>query len=122
MLPFNPDPWRESCLIAKHDSGEHIASEVLPRLYLTDIFVARDEAKLTNLGITHIVSALDWKPNLPQAQSLRKLHIPLIDSVDQDILKHLTDTTSFISNALAEDPNSRVLVSPWWLLRLLPCS
>jgi atypical dual specificity phosphatase len=88
-----------------------MASEVLPRLYLTDLFTARDEAQLTNLGITHIVSVIERAPALPQTQSLRTLHIPLSDSADQDILTHLPAATSFIRNALTEDPNSRVLVS-----------
>ncbi len=89
----------------------HMASEVLPRLYLTDLFTARDEAQLTSLGITHVVSVIELPPTLPQTQSLRTLHIPLSDDADQDILTHLPVTTSFIRNALAEDPNSRVLVS-----------
>jgi hypothetical protein len=99
-----------------------MADEVLPRLYLSDLYIARDEAQLTSLGITHVVSVIERAPTLPHTQSLRTLHIPLSDNVDQDILTHLPVTTSFISNALAEDPNSRVLVSPWWLLRLFPCS
>ena len=88
-----------------------MASEVLPRLYLTDLFTARDEAQLTSLGITHIVSVIEHPPNLPQTHSLQTLHIPLSDSSDQDILAHLPATTSFIRNALAESPDSRVIVS-----------
>jgi len=88
------------------------ASEVLPRLYLTDLFTARNGAQLTILGITHILSVIDHAPNLPQTPSLQlqTLHIPLSDSPDQDILAHLPATTSFISNALAESPDSRVMV------------
>jgi len=89
----------------------HMSSEVLPRLYLTALFTPRDEAQLTSLGITHVVSVIELPPTLPQTQSLRTLHIPLSDDADQDILTHLPVTTSFIRNALAEDPNSRVLVS-----------
>ncbi|KAI0280849.1 protein-tyrosine phosphatase-like protein [Russula aff. rugulosa BPL654] len=87
-----------------------MADEVLPRLYLSDLYIARDEAQLTSLGITHVVSVIERAPTLPHTQSLRTLHIPLSDNADQDILTHLPVTTSFISNALAEDPNSRVLV------------
>jgi atypical dual specificity phosphatase len=124
MLSFNPQPWQSSLIAAAQQrSGRrphlrrgHMASEVLPRLYLTDLFTARDEAQLTSLGITHIVSVIECAPTLPPTQSLRTLHIPLSDNSDQDILTHLPVATSFISNALAEDPNSRVLVSSWWLL------
>jgi len=99
-----------------------MANEVLPRLYLTDLVTARDEAQLTSLGITHVVSVIELAPTFPQTQSLRTLHIPLSDRMDEDILTHLPVTTSFIRDALAEDPNSRVLVSPWWLACLFPCS
>jgi len=92
-----------------------MASEVLPRLYLTDLFTARDEAQLTSLGITHVVSVIEHAPIFPKTQSLRTLHIPLSDSSDEDILAHLPVATSFIRNALAEDPDSRVMVSIWWL-------
>jgi atypical dual specificity phosphatase len=131
MLSFNPQPWQTSLIAAAQQrSGRRpslrrahtMASEVLPRLYLTDLFTARDEAQLTSLGITHVVSVIEHAPTLPQTQSLRTLHIPLSDNADQDILTHLPVATSFIRNALAEDPNSRVLVSSWWLLRLSPCS
>ncbi len=138
MHSSNPQSWQRSLIAsaaaqaAQQRSGRRaplrrigsgrIASEVLPRLYLTDLFTARDESQLTSLGITHVVSVIERAPTLPQTQSLRTLHIPLSDNANQDILTHLPDTTSFISNALTEDPNSRVLVSPWWLLCLFPCS
>ncbi len=129
MLSFNPQPWQTSLIAAAQQRsgrrvtlrrGHMMASEVLPRLYLTDLFTARDEAQLTSLGITHVVSVIEHAPTLPQTQSLRTLHIPLSDNADQDILTHLPVATSFISNALAEDPNARVLVSSWSLLRLFP--
>jgi atypical dual specificity phosphatase len=98
------------------------ASEVLPRLFLTDIFTAHDEAQLTSLGITHVISVIECAPTLSQTRSLHMLHIPLSDKPNEDILTHFPVATSFIGNALAEDPNSRVLVSFWWLLRPFPCS
>ncbi|KAI0306086.1 protein-tyrosine phosphatase-like protein [Multifurca ochricompacta] len=73
-------------------------------------FTARDEAQLTSLGITHVVSVIEHPPKFPQTHLLRTLHIPLSDSSDQDILIHLPATTSFIRDALAESPDSRVLV------------
>lgn len=127
MLSFNTQPWQTSLIAAAQQrSGRRpsfrrrpSASEVLPRLYLTDLFTARDEAQLTSLGITHVVSVIEHAPTLPQTQSLRTLHIPLSDSSDQDILAHLPVATSFIRNALAESPDSRVLVScPGSVMRL----
>ncbi|KAH9983943.1 protein-tyrosine phosphatase-like protein, partial [Russula vinacea] len=118
MLSLDTQPWQTSLIAAAQQrSGRrpsslrgHTASEVLPRLYLTDLFTARDNAQLTHLGITHVVSVLEHAPGFPQAWSLQTLHIPLSDSSDQDILAHLPVATSFIRNALAESPDSRVLV------------
>ena len=119
MLSFDTQPWQTSLIAAAQQRNgrrpsflrRHTASEVLPRLYLTDLFTARDEAQLSSLGITHVVSVIEHAPILPQTVSLRTLHIPLSDSSDQDILAHLPVATSFIRNALAESPDSRVLVS-----------
>jgi atypical dual specificity phosphatase len=123
MLSVDTQPWQTSLIAAAQQrSGRrpslrrgHSASEVLPRLYLTDLFTARDEAQLTYLGITHVVSVIEHAPILPETHSLRTLHIPLSDSSDQDILAHLPVAISFIHNALAEGPDSRVLVSIRWL-------
>jgi atypical dual specificity phosphatase len=122
MLSLNTPPWQMSLLAAAQQRigrrasvGRRLtASEVLPRLYLTDLFTARDETQLAELGITHVVSVLEQPPKFPQTHPLRTLHIPLSDSSDQDILAHLPVTTSFIRNALAESPDSRVLVSVSW--------
>jgi atypical dual specificity phosphatase len=121
MLSFNIQNLQTSLLAAVQQHGGRrgtpsvfergrTASEVLPRLYLTDLFTARDEEQLNALGITHVVSVIEQAPVLPQ-KSLRTLHIPLSDTSDQDILVHLPLTTSFIRDALAESPDSRVLVS-----------
>jgi atypical dual specificity phosphatase len=129
MLSFNgPGPtWQTSVpATAQQSSTQRLslfpastASEVLPRLYLTNLFTARDEAQLTSLGITHVVSVIERAPNFPQTRSLQTLHIPLSDSSDEDILTHLPTTTSFIRNALEESPDSRVMVC---VRRLLLCA
>ena len=87
------------------------ANEVIPRVYLTDLFTARNETQLSALGITHVVSVLEHAPRFPETHSLRTLHIPLSDSAYEDILAHLPTTTAFIRDALAESPDSRVMVS-----------
>lgn len=126
MLSFDTPPWQTSLLAAAQQRrgrrasvGRGVsASEVVPRLYLTDLFTARDESQLSELGITHVVSVLERPPKFPETHSLQTLHIPLSDSSDQDILAHLPVTTSFIRNALAESPDSRVLVSVYWCPRV----
>jgi len=117
MLSFNTSPWQAFVLATAQQRGgggpsylRRVASEVLPRLYLTDFHTACNEENLTSLGITHVVSVIESAPIFLQTLPLRTLHIPLSDQPNQDILTHLPVTTSFIRDALAESPDSRVLV------------
>jgi atypical dual specificity phosphatase len=72
---------------------------------------ARDSNALSTLGITHVVSALEHAPVLPDSISAqRRLHVCIADRSDVDILRHFEETTAFIRKALAEDDNHRVLV------------
>jgi len=87
-----------------------IASKIAPRLYLTCLATAKDVTQLANLGITHVVSAMEDAPTFPPTYPLRTLHISISDYDGEDILTHLPSTTSFIRGALAESPKNRVLV------------
>ncbi|KAI0272299.1 protein-tyrosine phosphatase-like protein [Gloeopeniophorella convolvens] len=89
---------------------KRVASRIAPRLYLTDLHTACDPVQLTNLGITHVVSAIEEAPTFPASCRLRTLHIPVSDHAGEDILQYLSTTTSFIRGALAESPDARVLV------------
>ena len=122
LSSFDAPTWQTSLIDAarqrngRHGSGPSFelgrkASEVLPRVYLTDLFTARNETQLSTLGITHVISVIEDAPVFPQTHLLRTLHIPLSDSADENILAYLPATTSFIRDALAESPDSRVIVS-----------
>ena len=134
MPSFN-SPTAETVLAAAQQLGGRIetslsheidrwraVSEVLPRLYLTDVLTACNEKKLASLGITHVVSVLEYMPKYPQTHKLRTLHIPLSDTIFSDILTHLPTTTSFIHDALSESPDSRVMVSDATIHRVFVCS
>ncbi|EIN09578.1 phosphotyrosine protein, partial [Punctularia strigosozonata HHB-11173 SS5] len=84
------------------------ASEILPRLYLSDFLTALDDSELARLGITHVVSVLRTAPTFPA--HIRTLHVEIDDIATEDILAHLAVTTAFIKDALAEGPNTKVLV------------
>jgi len=110
-------PGWQSALLSKtkkHDQEpEHVfgpsASEIVPRLYLSNFFFARSAESLRSEGITHVVSVLEQVPVYgPFLKGT--LHIPLEDTSDADILRHLNTTTEFIKAALAESPDHRVLV------------
>ena len=57
--------------------------EIIPRLYLGDLFHVTDESILTRLGITHVVSVLETSPSFNFTNGLGdrliKLHISLRD-------------------------------------------
>ncbi|KZP21058.1 phosphatases II [Athelia psychrophila] len=84
------------------------ASLILPRLYLSDFFTARDEEEMEKLGITHMVSVMEAMPT--KMPEMIRHHVPIQDRWTVDILQHLDGTTEFIREALAEDPANKVLV------------
>lgn len=84
------------------------ASLILPRVYLSDFFTARDEKKMTELGITHMVSVMENTPTT--MPNMIRHHVPIADRWNEDILKYLDGTTEFIETALAENETNQVLV------------
>jgi atypical dual specificity phosphatase len=97
-------------------ANKRVASKITPRLYLTCLATAKDVTQLAELGITHVVSAIEKAPTFPSTYPLRTLHVSVSDYDGEDILSHLPATTSFIRGALAESPENRVLVRTLWLL------
>ncbi|KAI0286099.1 protein-tyrosine phosphatase-like protein [Russula aff. rugulosa BPL654] len=91
-------------------SNKRVASKIAPRLYLTCLATAKDVTQLADLGITHVVSAIENAPTFPSTYPLRTLHVSISDYDGEDILSHLPVTTSFIRGALAENPKNRILV------------
>lgn len=104
---------------------------IIPRLYLCDLHTAQDPAVSTSLGITHIVSVLDFHPTFShEMHHIKKMHVRMSDNFREKITPHLDDTTAFIREAL-EDSESKVLVrltpsrpkkttSARWLLNYVP--
>ncbi|KAG6850795.1 hypothetical protein H0H93_008833 [Arthromyces matolae] len=119
MLSFTTPKWRaalnpvtpsQNHLRSRLGFG-HVASLIVPRLYLSNAGTARDPDVLAHLGITHVVSILDYWPSIPDIISQEhKLHISLPDTPDTDILSHLPTTTTFITSALSENEENKVLV------------
>jgi len=119
MLAFT-SPGIQSSLVVRSAStirpGDRLAvgreaSLIIPRLYLANLFTAQDEKQLSALGITHVLSVLEDPPVLPRSMPhLKTLHIPVADSPNADLLRHLDETTAFIKSALAESGENKVLV------------
>lgn len=83
-------------------------SEIIPRLYISDLSSAESRTTLSSLGITHVVTAMRGTVALPVP--VAHLHIPLDDFPFAELVAHLPATTSFITDALTRNPASKVLV------------
>ncbi len=126
MLSFPVAAWDSSFKAAGivrgprlGDSNGRLASQITPRLHLSDYRTARDAQKLEELGISHIISLLEFPPDLPEIiPADRRLHIAVADDPKADILKHLGTTTSFIIAAFNENTSNKVLVCSSYLVTL----
>lgn len=89
------------------------ADLIVPRVYLSGLRAAQDAAVAASLGITHIVSILDFHPTFPdEMRHIKKIHVMLSDSFRERITPHLDDTTAFIREALESNSENKVLVCP----------
>jgi len=100
------------------------ASLITPQLYISDYWTAHNNAKLKELGITQVISLFAKNDRVPDLQEYdipadRRLHIDIADSHYADILKHLEMTTAFITAAIGEDKNTKVLVCQVHSARIL---
>lgn len=86
------------------------ATEIIPRVYLSDLGTAQSRATLAALGITHVVSVMHGSVDLPYDVFARTMQVPIADMPFADLLPHLENTSKFIQDALASSPNARVLV------------
>ncbi|KAJ8094439.1 hypothetical protein AAF712_005799 [Marasmius tenuissimus] len=85
----------------------HGPSLIVPQLYLSDYFSANDEAQLSKLGITHVISVMEYDVQIPDIiQEGNRIHIRIPDKPDADILTHLERTTEFIRLALMNARNN----------------
>jgi atypical dual specificity phosphatase len=88
------------------------ASLVVPRLYLSGYQVVCDAEEMKSLGITHVISILDFEPDISDIiEKDNKLHITLSDLATEDLIQHFSRTTEFIERVLEENDTNRILVS-----------
>jgi atypical dual specificity phosphatase len=86
-----------------------LVTEIIPRLYISDLYSAEDPALLSALGITHVLSTMPGYIAIPAHLALRHAQIPLDDLPFSELVAHLPKSTAFLRDAL-RDPNARVLV------------
>ena len=75
------------------------ASEIIPGLFVSDLYTATSPAVLSRLGVTHVLSVLRT-PGLTFPQPLQHLTIPIDDTSDAFLLDHLDDAVRWIRDAL----------------------
>jgi atypical dual specificity phosphatase len=85
-------------------------SEILPRLYISDLQTAEDAAALSALGITHVLSAMPGHVALPPVLVGHAEQVPLHDTPFAELAAHLPRTTHYISRALRSSSDARILV------------
>jgi atypical dual specificity phosphatase len=87
------------------------ASEILPRLYISDLSFAENPACLSSYGITHILSTLPDNIHIPPLHPPpHRLQIKIEDFPFAELAAHLPTTTAWIRDAIMSSPDARVLV------------
>lgn len=116
MLSFPSQKWQTAMLATKVSANSYAglklgkASLITKSLFLSDYYTARDKKELEQLGITHVVSVIEYDPEIPDCiPESNKLWITLADRPNADMLSHLPVSTAFITEAL-KDPSNKVLV------------
>ncbi|RDB23888.1 Tyrosine-protein phosphatase yvh1 [Hypsizygus marmoreus] len=113
MLSFPAPRWQISSRSnsVPRPRYDRTASLIAPRVYLSDLATACDSEELKRLGITHVISVLEYDITIPDhIPEECKLQIRIADKSDVDILTHLPGTTEFITSALAVNETNKVLV------------
>lgn len=112
--PDNPPPSASPFSPTYTNQPSRNASEIIPRLYISDLSFAENPVCLAQYKVTHILSTLPDKifqppPTLLPVQPAR-LQIRVEDLPFAELAAHLPTTTAWIRDALARDPQARVLV------------
>ncbi|KXN87187.1 Dual specificity protein phosphatase 26 [Leucoagaricus sp. SymC.cos] len=110
----NPPPSASPFSPTYTNQPSRNASEIIPRLYISDLSFAENPVCLAQYKITHILSTLPDKifrppPTLLPVQPAR-LQIEVEDLPFAELAAHLPTTTAWIREALSRDPQARVLV------------
>ncbi|KAL0946438.1 hypothetical protein HGRIS_012661 [Hohenbuehelia grisea] len=101
-------PTSASHRISRSNATER-PSEVVPRLFISDLSTAESAPALRALGITHILSTMRGYVAVPPDVPVARAQVPLEDMPFAELAAHLPATTAFLRDALA-NPGARVLV------------
>lgn len=106
-------PSTTSCKHSNHPPVFDLPTEIIPRLYISDIYSAENAHTLDSFGITHVLSAMCGTVVIPHHTTsgthIKHCKIPLVDTPFSELAGFLPTSTSFVREAL-RDENARVLV------------
>lgn len=118
MISFPSTSWQSS-LIQKTTSRRprndedpshgRAATAITPRLYLTDYHTARTPGNLARLGVTHVVSAIDFDITDVFPPHVQVFHVPVRDLAEEQICGWFDPVVEFIKEALDKE-DTKVLV------------
>src|ERR1700722_9455107 len=77
------------------------ASEILPRLYLSDMYTATDPLTIKRLEITHVLSVVQ-DPWHRYPRNITHICLPIHDLPSSNIGRYLNDSVAWIKRALDE--------------------
>ncbi|KAJ7243921.1 protein-tyrosine phosphatase-like protein [Mycena haematopus] len=108
--PLSPSSLlKQNPLAALHAGmGTVVTSEITPRVFVADWFVAQNWDALNALGITHVVSVCEIPPVILN-RKIAHMHVCIVDLPVADIGEHFPKTTEFMREALAKE-GTKVLV------------
>lgn len=89
------------------------ASEIIPRLYLADMYTATDPLTLQRLGISHVVSVIS-KPWYTYPTHVQNMCLPIQDRVSANLGGYLDAAVDWIKHALEASEDARVMVHCMW--------
>jgi len=75
------------------------AQEIVPGLYLGDVYAAHNSKELQKRNITHVVTCtVGVAP--PYPEHFRYMHLQILDCAAESIHEHFAETSAFISKAI----------------------
>jgi atypical dual specificity phosphatase len=89
------------------------ANEIIPRLYVADMYTATDAPTLERLRITHVVSVVTVSQlgdTYPYPPNVNHLNLPIDDGISSDIARYFDHAIKWIKKAMDEDESVNVVV------------
>lgn len=91
------------------------ASEIIPRLFISDLWTASDHDTLIRLGITHVISVVKHL-DVSYFSSIKHTWVPVLDRRGENLSQHFGRIVRKINKALdgKKRKNNKVLVHCVW--------